>query len=185
MARLRSCHFTMVLYPGDPVHVNSLNTLTRNGYKFAAILHDMDKEIDGSFLKEHYHVVVSFTRQKDLQVFADEIDLPDHYIEPCRNVDAALRYLTHPDNPEKFQYDPGLIFGPNKEKAILLSSPDKPTENERVLLIIEMLQEMDYPLTTMKVIKQLCKSGLYSDARRMGTFLLKLIDEINCDKLDF
>lgn len=185
MSRLRSCHFTMLLYPDDPAHVNTQNILVKNGYKFAAILHDMDTDIDGSLLKEHYHYVVSFNRQKDLSVFAKEVECKENYIEPCRNVDSSLRYLTHPDNPEKFQYNPSLIFGSNKEKAILLSSPEKPTENERVLLIIELLQEMEYPLTTIKAIKQLCKSGLYSDARRMGTFLVKIIEEINLDKMDF
>ena len=101
MARLRSCHFTMVLYPEDTSHVNTLNILKKNGYKFAAILHDMDQEPDGSVMKSHYHVVVSFTRQKDLCAFAKEVECKENYIEPCRNVEASLRYLTHPDNPEK------------------------------------------------------------------------------------
>lgn len=187
MSRLRSCHFTMVLYPNNPVHVNSLNILTKNGYKFAGILHDMDKDIDGAVSIEHYHIVVSFNRQKDLSTLAKELELPENFIEPCRNVESSLRYLCHPDNPEKFQYDTDLIFGPNKERAILLASPDKPTENERVLLIINILEEMDYPLTTKKVIINLCKAGLYSDARRMGALLTHIIEEINDSRmrLDF
>ena len=74
-------------------------------------LHDHDENADGTPKKPHYHIIIHFEESsgrngwmfKDVKrVITEPLNQPEP--ECIINLPAAARYLTHRDNPEKFQY---------------------------------------------------------------------------------
>lgn len=79
---------------------------------WAYIMHDMDvHEETGELKKSHIHVVgIRLTEKGEnspcgKDTVCNALGIPANYIEPCKSVNAMVRYLVHADNPEKYQYD--------------------------------------------------------------------------------
>lgn len=73
-------------------------------------LHDKDINPDGSPKKPHYHIILVFgnpTTYNNVKSITDELNQPIPI--PLESVRGMYRYLTHKDNPEKYQYDDNLI----------------------------------------------------------------------------
>ena len=68
-------------------------------------LHAMDRNPDGTLKKPHYHVLLMFDGVKTREQ-ADRIFDQIHGVgrEEIQSVRGYARYLTHLDNPEKYQY---------------------------------------------------------------------------------
>ena len=178
MARIRSCHFMLILYPSNPKHNQATYTLAKQGYQYAGCLHDRDLDDNVEVKKEHYHVIVSFPRQKDLSALARELDIEENYIEPVRNKISAYRYLIHLDDPEQFQYDPSCIFGTLAETTVALISGGT-TEEEKVKSLLVLLDSMPVPCSYRRFLTAACDAHLYSTFRRLGSVLSQLMDEHN------
>lgn len=73
-------------------------------------LHDKDINPDGTPKKPHYHIILVFgnpTTYNNVKSITDELNQPIPI--PLESVRGMYRYLTHKDNPEKYQYDDSLI----------------------------------------------------------------------------
>lgn len=85
--------------------------LKLKGISFArSPLHDKDINPTGEQKKEHYHIVMCFagpTTDKTVNDIMKELNQP--IAIPLESVRGYYRYLTHKDNPEKYQYDPAQI----------------------------------------------------------------------------
>lgn len=66
--------------------------------KYAYIFHDKDNEE-----QPHYHLVISYKNQKSFETVRKEFE--GSHIEKCESWTSCLRYLTHKDNTEKYQYE--------------------------------------------------------------------------------
>lgn len=83
--------------------------LRLSGLQFAiSPLHDKDKHEDGSgrTKKPHYHVIVIYgspTTYNNVKNLTDSFNAP--IPQALEQVRGYYRYLTHKDNPDKFQYD--------------------------------------------------------------------------------
>ena len=74
------------------------------------VLHDKDKDPDGSEKKAHYHLLLTFGGMKSLaQVHALVDELGSKVLEPSWDIHGSARYLAHLDHPDKFQYGVGAI----------------------------------------------------------------------------
>ena len=140
--KYRDRKFVAVLYPDDPSHVEAIEKLMSGGYNFAAILHDSDVYEDGEnkgeLKKPHWHIVLRFKNAVWNTAIAKELSITPNYLEACKDVDAALVYLVHYGNPEKFQYEYEAVFGPLKLKlATLLADTD---EGTRILNIVDIVE---------------------------------------------
>lgn len=179
-AKIRDRKYCMVLYPEDPTHVEAMERLRSGGYDYAACLHDQDVYEDGDLAgqvkKPHWHVVVRFINAVFREAFAKKLGLEFNYIQECKNVDGALRYLVHFDHPDKFQYDLEQVEGPLKTRVHTLVA-DK-DENSRVLCLLNLLDGLGV-VSHREFVKLACANGLYSDARRMGNLLTAIIREHN------
>lgn len=178
MSRIRSCNFSLVLYPDDFEHVIAMDTLQHNGYQFSAILHDKDVDSDGNILKPHYHVIVCFPRQKDLNALCNELSVKSNYVEVVRNRKYAERYHVHADDSDKFQYDSSSIFGPLAD-AVRAHLDVGATEEDKVKSLLALLDTMPRPCTYRMFLVACCDANLYSVFRRLGNVLRYLIDEHN------
>lgn len=92
-------------------------------------LHDKDVNPDGEKKKPHYHLVLNYKGNKSFEQI-DEIARALKAPIPQRisSLTGAVRYLTHMDNPEKYQYDNADIqtFGGfDLESCLALSTGDK------------------------------------------------------------
>lgn len=99
-------YWTFIVYP-ESAPENWKEILQQTGVQWAiSPLHDKDKNPDGEIKKAHYHIVgfwkgpTSYERVYDI---TQELNspIPQRIMSPI----GAIRYLTHKDNPEKYQYD--------------------------------------------------------------------------------
>lgn len=86
-----------------------IQQLQLSGLQFAiSPLHDKDKHEDGSgrTKKPHYHVIVIYgspTTYNNVKNLTDSFNAP--IPQALEQVRGYYRYLTHKDNPDKYQYD--------------------------------------------------------------------------------
>lgn len=106
----RARNWTFVLYPDSALHDWSdiLNELHIQWC--VSPLHDRDINPDGTPKKAHWHVLLCFEGNKS----QDQVDEISHSINGtiCQKVSSVrgmVRYFTHMDNPDKFQYSAGDI----------------------------------------------------------------------------
>lgn len=172
----RSCNFVGVWYPDDPSHVNALSLLSEKKYDFACILHDKDIDENGELLKPHWHVFIRFEYQKTQLAASKTLGISPNYIQVCRNMNSALRYLVHADDPDKFQYCAEEVFGP-LSGCVQLDQVEL-TENERAVALIDLIDKSG-EITVGQLLRRCAVLGLYGDARRLGSLLVRMVDDHN------
>lgn len=104
--------FTLELYP-EWEQIATILQYIQTNYNYAWIVHDKDtyddpdKDNFGNLKKKHIHAFiecggrrVKTSVQKEFAI----IGVESRFVDTC-NKRAMLRYLTHKDNPEKYQYD--------------------------------------------------------------------------------
>ena len=176
-AKYRNRKFCAVLYPEDPAHSAAIEKLQSGGFNFAAILHDRDVNENGETKKSHWHVVLRYKNAVWNTAVAKELGIEPNYIEICRDVDAALCYLVHYGNDDKFQYEYESVFGPLKLRlASLLADTD---EGTRAMNLVEIIEASPGFIGYTDLLKKAVSAGLYADLRRMGHFATGLIREHN------
>lgn len=112
----RARNYTLVVYPEDlPAELQTddawIDVFRDLGHKLVVSpYHDKDVNPDGSKKKPHYHVLlqggrnwIKFAELKDLvknDFNGKGVAVP----QKCSNSDGLKRYMTHIDNPDKYQY---------------------------------------------------------------------------------
>nr|WP_015231149.1 replication protein [Mycoplasma capricolum]AFY63032.1 plasmid replication initiation protein [Mycoplasma capricolum subsp. capricolum] len=103
---IKKRHWAMVIYP-ESLPENWKEILQQTGCEIAYILHDKDIEPTGEPKKPHYHVIMSYTNGtttfNNVKRITDALNAP--IPQGIESVGGYYRYLTHKDNPEKYQYD--------------------------------------------------------------------------------
>ena len=99
-------NWAFVLYP-ESAPENWRDLLQQTGIQAAiSPLHDKDVNPDGEVKKAHYHVIITYnntTTYNSVKDLTDSLNCP--IPQPLEQVRGYYRYLTHKDNPEKYQYD--------------------------------------------------------------------------------
>lgn len=154
---LKGRHFCFVVYPSEewikknapdcPYDGSSgwgtapddwLEQLQNTGLPFAmSPLHDKDTNPDGTPKKPHWHVIVSWsntTTYRSARVIADTIL---HCPRPqlLKAVEGMYRYLTHADNPEKYQY---------KELPRCFNGWERPLDNAAITALKAEIRKLVY-----------------------------------------
>ena len=99
-------YWAFVLYP-ESAPENWKDILQLKGLSCAiSPLHDKDINPTGEVKKPHYHIILAFgspTTYNNVKCITEELFCPIPIpLESCRGY---YRYLTHKDNPEKYQYN--------------------------------------------------------------------------------
>lgn len=95
----------IILYLDNELHLNLLNDLIKK-YNYAYILHDKDKEDDGTLKKEHIHLLIFFKNARWGSAILKEINIDNpNLIEFREDKAKAIQYLIHSNNLDKFQYN--------------------------------------------------------------------------------
>lgn len=103
--KLKGRHFAFVVYP-ESAPKDWIEQLKQTGLAFVVSpLHDKDVNADDTPKKAHYHVIVSWgnnTTYKAAKGLCSMLNCPiPQMLKKCNGM---YRYLTHKDNPDKYQY---------------------------------------------------------------------------------
>lgn len=107
MARnVKKRNWAMVLYP-ESAPTDWRQKLAETGLQCAiSPLHDKDINPDGEPKKAHYHVIMCYSGPTSFNVVKGLTDsLSQPIPQPLEQIRGYYRYLTHKDNPEKYQYE--------------------------------------------------------------------------------
>lgn len=103
---IKKRNWAFVLYP-ESAPENWRELIQQTGLQAAiSPLHDKDVNPDGEPKKAHYHVIICYANTNSynaVKTFTDSLNCP--IPQPLEQVRGYYRYLTHKDNPEKYQYD--------------------------------------------------------------------------------
>lgn len=166
--RPRARNYALVVYPEDlpadlQVDDKWIDALKGMGHKLVVSpYHNKDVNPDGSKKKPHYHVLlqggrlwITFAGLKDLvknDFKGKGVAVP----QKCSNTDGLKRYMTHIDNPDKYQYskdDIRCFNGADVESAYKISEEGKKIAIYDILKFVQEHEEisnynqlMDYAL---------------------------------------
>lgn len=103
---IKKRNWAFVLYP-ESAPSNWRELLQLTGLECViSPLHDKDVNPDGTPKKPHYHIIICYqgpTSYNVVKTLCDSLNCPiPQYLE---SVKGYYRYLTHMDNPEKYQYN--------------------------------------------------------------------------------
>ena len=103
-------NWAFVLYP-ESAPADWVERLQATGLQCEiSPLHDKDKDPDGNPKKPHFHVIVCYSGPTSYNVVKGLTGSLNQPIpQPLEQVKGYHRYLTHKDNPEKYQYSPADI----------------------------------------------------------------------------
>lgn len=156
--RPRAKNYALVVYPEDlpadlQVDDNWIDVLKNTGHKLVVSpYHNKDVNPDGSKKKPHYHVLLQGGR---LWIrFADLKDLVKNDFkgkgvavpQKCSNTDGLKRYMTHIDNPDKYQYsknDIRCFNGADVENAYKISEGGKKLAIADILRFVQEHEEIE------------------------------------------
>lgn len=106
MASIKKRYWAFVGYP-ESLPTDWKDQLQVTGLQCAiSPLHDFDVNPTGEVKKPHYHVILAYsgpTTFNNVKALTDSLNCPIPI--PLDQVKGYFRYLTHKDNPEKYQYD--------------------------------------------------------------------------------
>lgn len=102
---MKKRNWAFVLYP-ESAPVYWLDRLKQSGLMGAiSPLHDKDVNADGEPKKAHYHIILVYgntTTYNNVKSLTDSLNQP--IPQALEQIRGYYRYLTHKDNPEKYQY---------------------------------------------------------------------------------
>lgn len=103
---MKKRYWAFILYL-DSTPDNWENQLQETGIPFCVSpYHDKDTNPDGTEKKAHFHIILAYsgpTTYKNVESLTKKLNatIP----KPLESVIGYYRYLTHEDNPEKYQYE--------------------------------------------------------------------------------
>lgn len=184
---MKSRSFCGVIYPvEDPSHLFMLQKLKAEGYKYLAIDHDRDvytqmdecnPEIIGTPKKLHTHVLIQFNNPRSHESTCKELGVKPNYLQVCHDVRSYMLYMVHDGLEYKTHYDTADCYGPLV--SLLAKYLNNVTEDESVLNLLQLLDKMPKPCSYRRFLTACCENNLYSEFRRLGFGVTKLLEEHN------
>ena len=103
---IKKRNWALVLYP-ESAPADWLEQLQNTGLQGCiSPLHDKDVDPTGEPKKAHYHIILCYSGPTSFSVVnALCVALHQPHPVPLEQIRGYYRYLTHKDNPDKYQYD--------------------------------------------------------------------------------
>lgn len=179
----------LLLYPEDATHVQAMEKIVKS-YDYAAIAHDRDywsaedekknpEHVAGEIKKTHWHVVLRTPNATWSTAICKELGIEENYIEQAKNIDNSLQYLIHYNDNDKAQYTIDEVFGSLKTKLKESINKCEKSEGEKVVELIQFIEEYNGKLTITEFAKYCAMNGYWAEFRRSGAIFVKIIDEKN------
>lgn len=143
---IKKRYWAFVAYP-ESMPDDWLDILQLQGLAIAiSPLHDKDKDPTGEVKKPHYHIIIVFnnaTTYNNVLNLTKTINgtIPIH----LESVRGMYRYLTHRDNPDKYQYDEKQIIKLNGfDYDVYISTSEILEIKKEILNLIDDLSIEEY-----------------------------------------
>lgn len=183
----RSRTFTFVFYPDEKNFLDIMEEVINQDTAF--ILHDKDINDDGKLKKPHYHVVVKFKDAKTCTSVAkifhllnSDGEIASNRVDLCckgkKDFKGALRYLTHANTPDKFQYPLTDVQGTLKDTVKALVNSGSNAERNLSLVFNFIISSNDY-LDIITVSKYCESNNCLSVITGRYYYFMHLIEEHN------
>lgn len=183
--KFRSRKFQILGYPESaPKLVETLNEL---GWDYVGILHDKDKNKDGTIKKPHWHFYISFVNGCFNTSISKQLELPLNFVRKMESSNEIkfLAYLTHYQSKDKFHYDDSdLIYSSEKMLELVFNARNQldtqiMSESQKVTYLLKLIDELC--ITTMKkLVEVACYNELYDVLRRSGGIFSAILKENAC-----
>lgn len=187
----------LLLYPDDnQSHKTALDTLYKY-YQVLTVCHNQDiylyDETDengniihsaGELKKPHYHILVQFRNARYISGVAKELGIEEHLIQKCNSFDSYVIYMTHRDEPMKYQYNVSDLKGALIDKAVrVLECPE--TLEEQFFNIQNWI--VSHPKARYRELGEWCVSyGYMSLFMRYQSYFKEVFYEQKCsNKYDY
>lgn len=175
-------YFVALLYPDDeryPSQIQALNDL----YRWVGAVHDKDIDNEGNLKKPHVHVIarIPSSNATTLRSFVDRVGLEyttrhedgsvsaSVHAQVCKGLRSSLRYLTHADDLNKYQYDEDILIGTNDMIGEAHKAINNVTLDEKVIELLDRLDDLDAPINRYSdFLRFACGIGLYSAVRSIA-----------------
>jgi len=178
--------FQVLAYPESAP--NLIQTLKELSWDFIGILHDKDKNKDGSIKKPHWHLYISFVNPCYNTSISKQLNLPLNFIRKMEssNETKFLAYLTHFQSKDKYKYDDSeLIYSSDAMLELVINARNKLetqvfTESQKVSYMLKLIDELGIDSMT-RLIEVACYNELYDVVRRAGSIFSAIIKEKSCN----
>lgn len=174
VVKFRSAKMRLLLYPDDPEHVKALETIKEN-YEYAYILHEPEEDTK----KPHWHVVLRFKNAQWNTSIAKNLGISLNYIRNCNNLDKALQYLIHYNEPDKKQYDISCVVGSLVDRLKVSLNKKERTEDEEAKILIDYIINQSEIISFTKFAQYCVNNGYWATYRRGQNIFRLLITEHN------
>lgn len=183
--QFRSRKFQILAYPDSSPKL--IDTLKEFGWDFVAILHDKDKNKDGSVKKEHWHIYLSFVNACFNTSICKQLGLGENFVRKMEKSNEVkfLAYLTHFQSKDKYKYsDDELIYSSDAMLELVMNARNQLdtavlTESQKVTYILKLIDELGIDSMT-RLIEVACYNELYDVVRRAGGIFSAIIKEKSC-----
>ena len=136
---------------------------------------------DGDKKYLHTHFFIDMVNAKTISAVSKIVKCKETDVNYIKSYDGAIKYLIHHGNTKKYNY-PKEIVQHNNEKLynkFLKLVEDDLEEEDKVLPLLEYIDNYDGPLWFTNFIRYVQYKRLWSVYRRNATTFIKLIDEHN------
>lgn len=180
----RGRNWVVVVYP-ESAPENWIDLIRQEPVAISP-LHDKDVDENGERKKPHYHVVFAYKGNKSFEQI-DEIARLLHAPIPQRvnSLTGQTRYLTHQDNPEKYQYESSdiQVFGGfDLEGNLAMSSGDKRQILKDMILFIREENIIHLVDLTDYCLSENAPAGWFEILTERNTLFLKELIKSNWQK---
>lgn len=154
---LKKRNWTTIVYP-ESCPVDWIDQLQQTGLEVAiSPIHDNDLNPTGEVKKAHYHVLICYpgpTTKTCVQELSETI-LSGVLVKPVESIRGMYRYLTHKDNPEKFQYkESDIILLNGFDPSNIMSNADENAIKLALVLYIKDNDIFDYSVLIDKLASE-------------------------------
>lgn len=175
-------NWAFVVYP-ESLPDNWIDQLRMTGLKAViSPLHDKDVNPDGTTKKPHYHVIVVYSGPTSYNVVksvaVDQLNGASPI--PLEAVRGYYRYLTHMDNPEKYQYSKSDLIhlnGFDIRDYSELTSSEKDEIKKRLIELINEYGVIEYS-TFVNLVMSLGDSDQFHEATANTIFFNAYIKSV-------
>lgn len=176
--------FMLIVYKDDVNYYDYINFILNKefknkNFKYCGIVHDKDYNDNGEIKKEHEHIVLYFDNPRTINSISKEMNLPPQYIEKYKSLKTALLYLLHFNQGDKAQYSIEDTYGDLQLELKKLIKNNVKTEEERVLQLLDIIDNYYSYTSYSKFLRDVCNMGLYDILRRNNYMFLKCLDKKN------
>jgi hypothetical protein len=77
------------------------------------INHDKDSDENGELCEAHTHIIIDYETPRKLTTISNLLQVETNFIELVKNKKKMLRYLTHKDDADKYQYQDNEVMTNN------------------------------------------------------------------------